>query len=239
MLNCVQTIRGRTCKRSMPAGKRIAAFRADSAAYQGKLLDLLANDHVHYAVGGRMDVATIEAIQTIPNEAWRPYRDGFVAETMHTMNNMKTAFRLIVFKRLKQGSLFPEDGRHYHVVASDREETAEQTLDWYHQRGEHSENRIKELKLDFAMERMPCGQFEANAMFFAIGVLAYNLYKLFVGTVLPKSRHNPRAGSIRYALYAVAGKVVSTGGQLLLRVSREFYEPFFQIRQRVVSLQSG
>lgn len=37
------------CKRSMPAGKRIAAFRADSAAYQGKLLDLLANDHVHYA----------------------------------------------------------------------------------------------------------------------------------------------------------------------------------------------
>ncbi len=29
------------------------------------------------------------------------------------------------------------------------------------------------------MERMPCGQFEANALFFAVGVLAYNPYKLF------------------------------------------------------------
>ncbi len=29
------------------------------------------------------------------------------------------------------------------------------------------------------MERMPCGQFEANALFFAVGVLAYNTYKLF------------------------------------------------------------
>lgn len=119
-----------------------------------------------------MDVATIEAIQTIPNEAWWPYRDGFVAETVHTMNNMKTAFRLIVFKRLKQGSLFEKDGGHYHVIASNRQESAEETMNWYHQRGEHSENRIKELKCDFAMERMPCGQFEANAMFFAIGVLA-------------------------------------------------------------------
>jgi hypothetical protein len=83
------------------------------------------------------------------------------------MNTMKTAFRLIVFKRLRQGSLFPEEGQRYHVVASNREETAEQTLDWYHQRGEHSENRIKELKCGFGMERMPCGQFGANALFFA------------------------------------------------------------------------
>ena len=33
-----------------------------------------------------------------------------MAETVHTMNTMKTAFRLIVFKRLRQGSLFPEEG---------------------------------------------------------------------------------------------------------------------------------
>jgi hypothetical protein len=35
--------------------------------------------------------------------------------------------------------------------------------------------RIKELKLGFGMERMPCGQFSANAVFFRLGVLAYNL----------------------------------------------------------------
>jgi len=35
-------------------------------------------------------------------------------------------------------------------------------MDWYRLRGEYSENRIKELKPGFGMERMPCGQFAAN-----------------------------------------------------------------------------
>ena len=223
------------CTGAMPVGKRITAFRADSASYQGKLLDRLHDDHVSYAVGGHLDAATMEAIRSIHAKAWRPYRDGFVAETVHTMNLMKTAFRLIVFKRLKQGSLFEEEP-FYHVVASNREETAEQTLDWYHQRGEHSENRIKELKVDFGMERMPCGQFQANALFFAIGVLAYNLFKLFVRTVLPQSWRTLRAGSLRYAFYAVAGKVVRTGGQLLLRVSRSAYELFAPVRKALARM---
>lgn len=227
------------CKRAMPAGKRITAFRADSAGYQGKLLDLLHEDHVAYAIGGHLDAATLAAIAAIPAKAWRPYRDGFVAETVHTMNTMKTAFRLIVFKRLRQGALFLEEGQRYHVVASNREETAEQTLDWYHQRGEHSENRIKELKLDFGMERMPCGQFRANALFFAVGVLAYNLFKLFADSALPASWATKRAGGVRYAFYAVAGKVVSTGGQLLLRISRDAYERFAQVRQAVARMESG
>jgi hypothetical protein len=228
-----------TCKKAMPPGKRITAFRADSASYQGELLDRLHDDHVSYAVGGRMDSATREVIAAIPAEAWRPYRDGFVAETVHTMNNMRTAFRLIVFKRLRQGNLFGDEELFYHTVASDREESAAETLDWYHQRGEHSENRIKELKLDFGMERMPCGQFQANALFFAVGVLAYNLFKLFVRTVLPASWRTRRASRLRYALYAVAGKVVSSGGHILLRVSRQAYEMFTSVRGAVARIQGG
>jgi hypothetical protein len=44
------------------------------------------------------------------------------------------------------------------------------------QRGDASENRIKDLKVGFGMEYMPCGSIRANAVFFAIGVLTYNLY---------------------------------------------------------------
>lgn len=36
-------------------------------------------------------------------------------------------------------------------------------------------NCIKELKSGVGMEHMPCGEFEANAMYFSIGVLTYNL----------------------------------------------------------------
>ena len=59
------------------------------------------------------------------------------------MNTMKTAFRLIVFKRLRQGSLFPEEGRATMWSRATGRETPEQTLDWYHQRGEHSETESR------------------------------------------------------------------------------------------------
>src|SRR4029077_17235597 len=48
-------------------------------------------------------------------------------------------------------------------------EDAAVTMEWYSQRGDASENRIKDLKVGFGMEYMPCGSFQANAVFFAIG----------------------------------------------------------------------
>jgi hypothetical protein len=229
----------RACKAAMPAGKKIAAFRADSAAYQGLLLDELADDGVAYAVGADLDGAVKEAIRRIPPERWLPYRDGWIAETVHTMNKTRHAFRLVVFKRLGQGSLFEEKGAFYHAVASSREEGPEATMDWYHARGEHSENRIKELKCDFAMERMPCGQFEANALFFAIGVLAYNLYKLFERLSLPAEYRRARACTVRYRLYCVAGKVVRTGRSLVLKVCEGLLKEFQAIRLAIARLAPG
>jgi hypothetical protein len=79
-------------------------------------------------------------------------------------------------RRPVQRDLFQEEdpALRYFAIASNRQESAEETVAWYNARGEHSENRIKELKGGFGMERMPCGELEANAVFFRIGALAYN-----------------------------------------------------------------
>lgn len=37
------------------------------------------------------------------------------------------------------------------------------------------ENYLKELKIGVGMEQMPCREFDANAMYFSIGALTYNL----------------------------------------------------------------
>jgi hypothetical protein len=39
---------------------------------------------------------------------------------------------------------------------------------FYNQRAEDSENRIKELKIDFGAKQMPCADFNANALYFDI-----------------------------------------------------------------------
>lgn len=70
----------------------------------------------------------------------------------------------------------------HHAIASNREnEVAQATMEWYRKRGDASENRIKDLMIGFGREYMPCGTFEANAVFFAISVLTYNLYLGFRG----------------------------------------------------------
>jgi len=102
---------------------------------------------------------------------------GHLAETVHCMGATKKAFRLIVVRCGTQVELFEDRPCRIATPWSSAIVTA--TMAWYCQRGEASENRIKELKIGYGMERMPCGQFEANAVFFRLGVLAYKLFKGF------------------------------------------------------------
>ena len=53
----------------------------------------------------------------------------------------------------------------------EQKSTAE-VLTWHHQRGQ-AENFLKERKGGLGLDRMPCGQLEAHAVFFRLGVIAY------------------------------------------------------------------
>ncbi len=224
----------RYCERQMPEGAPIGALRADSAAYQGELIDYCHDHDIAYAVGAPLDRAVMEQIGRLGPGDWRPWQNGHIAETVHCMNNTRHSFRLIVVRRPCQGELFDDAAPavRYKAVAANREGTAEEVLHWYNQRGEHSENRIKELKIGFGMERMPCGQFGANAVFFRIGALAYNLGRLFVLTTLDASWSRHQVQTLRWKLYGTAGKVVSHGGSLWLKVRRHLVHLFAAIRMR-------
>jgi hypothetical protein len=151
------------------------------------------------------------------------------------MNHSRHSFHLIVVRRSYQIDLF-DDGDsavRYKGMVTNRDESAEEVLRWYNQQGEYSENRIKELiKIGFGMKRMPCGQFEANTVFFRIGVLAYNLGRLFVLKMLDSSWHRHQVQTLRWKLYGTADKVVFHGGALWLKVKRHMRELFAAIRLR-------
>lgn len=222
------------CERQMPKGKKIKAFRADSAAYQANVINYCYDNGIAYAIGGDLDEAVKKVISTIRDDEWGPYQDGFIGETVHCMNKTKEAFRLVVIRRPFQGSLFDteESAERYTIIATNRHESAEEVVRWYNQRGECSENRIKELKIGFGMERMPCGQFEANAVFFRIGVLAYNIGRLFILSTLDESWHRHQVQTLRWKLYGTAGKIVFHGRSVYLKVSRSLQKLFADVRLR-------
>lgn len=71
-----------------------------------------------------------------------------------------------------------------------------QVVHWYNKHAEYSENRIKKLKLDYSGDTQPCSDFNANALYFLIAALSYNLFAL-MRQLLPEELAHHRAMTLR------------------------------------------
>ena len=215
------------CEAALPEGKRIY-FRSDSAAYQTEVINHHSRPGRTFTITADLDVAVKREIQHLPESAWQAYRtaegiatDREISETVHTMNGTKQAFRLIVLRWFNpQPNLFEAERYCYYAVASNREESAPEVM-WKHNGRGNSENCHKELKTGLGMEQMPCGQFEANAMYFGIGVLAYNLAQLLKRQVLPEPYRTVTVATLRWKVYRLAGKLVRHARGLILQIKAD------------------
>ena len=194
----------RTCVAGLPAGVSVKSLRADAASYHGAVFQYCDEHELEYVIRAKRSQA---------------------------MDKYKTPFTLVV-QRYRQGGqqcldlgegedgvddeTTMTDGRYiYRALATNRDDLTDSAIvHWYNRRGE--ENRIKELKSDFAGERLPCGQFEANALYFHLCVTAYNLFVLLRHS-LPPEWHTCRAPTFRWRVVALAAKVVCHARQVYLK----------------------
>ena len=234
------------CKQRMPRGKKIGYYRADSASYQAELFNQLEGDGVTYAITVDQDQAVKRVMGLINQKDWKEPVPGCgyeIAETVHCMNGTKKAFRLVIKRGgRRQGELFEGQGvgYFYHAVATnwlEEEKKAEEVLKWHNQRGQ-SENFNKELKIGLGMERMPCGQTHANAVFFRIGVIAYNLFIGFKRLSCPESWAKHTLATFRWKMVQVAGRIVKHAGETILKlmIDLEKLELFRNIRRKSFEL---
>ncbi len=237
----------------LPAGRRLRYLRADSASYQHALFDWCEDHGIVYTIGARLDGRVWESIQEITRWEALDERKGEhhflkeeVAEFLHTMHEGKHAFRLIVVRKrvtpilpalealLSEEEKLALAQERYSVIATNAEcETmsAQEVVRFYRKRGDRSENRIKELKGGFHLDRLPSSDFIANAFYFQIGILAYNLFVLFKQT-LQESWKKHTIQTLRYKLYHIAGKVVRHARQYALKVNAAFVPILEAIRHK-------
>ena len=227
-----------TCAAGLPAGVSVKYLRADAASYQGAVFEYCDTHEIGYVVRARRSKAMKAWITERPESAFTPLmRDGEAVDGQHTcrgvwaMDRYQNTFTLVVQRTRKGGQQDLDlgedatddettmtDGRYiYRALATNRDAlTDSEIVHWYNRRGEDSENRIKELKCDFAGERLPCGQFDANALYFHLCVTAYNLFVLLRHS-LPPEWHTCRAPTFRWRVVALAAKVVSHARQVYLK----------------------
>ena len=230
---------------NMPEGKEIVRVLLDSEYYTNEVIEYLTDKGVSWAIAADKDRAVKGAIRGIPEAEWKPYKnkEGVmtgreVAETVHATNKGKVAFRLVVLRwRDKQGNLF-EDPYNYHCIATNMVvENAEEVI-WRYNGRSQIENHIKEIKGGFGMERLPSGDFLANAVYFGIGIMSYNLFIAQKLLTMPDEWQTKSIKSIRWLVVEVAGKLIEHGRQVILKIaaSVEKYRIYLQMRRCIYAL---
>jgi hypothetical protein len=229
------------CQQSLPKHCSLKALRIDAAGYQTKIIEYCDEHSIDYAIRAKTSAAMRAQIEATSDSDWQPLIDKqgepisgqATYRTSFCIGDYKKAFTLIIQRKAIKGQasldLEAEEntggvslgGYIYRAIATNRDELNDsQLIHWYNQRAEDSENRIKELKLDFGGDTLPCSDFKANALYFLISALSYNLFAL-MRQLLPEELAHHRAMTLRWRLYAMAAKVVKTGRQLFVKLKEK------------------
>lgn len=237
------------CQRALPEDCTVKALRIDAAGYQANIIKHCDEQGIEYAIRAKTSAAMRAQIAATSDDDWLPLRDrnGEVIAGQQTyrtsfcIGDYENAFTLVIQrKEIKGQTLLALDGEQdtetyaqdayiYRAIATNRDALSDSDIiHWYNQRAEDSENRIKELKLDFGGDTLPCSNFEANALYFAISALSYNLFAL-MRQLLPQELAHHRATTLRWRLYAMAAKVVKTGRQLFVKLKAEHRDLLDQV----------
>ena len=113
-------------------------------------------------------------------------------------------------------------GRAYRVrgIVTNMDGEGADLIKWHYARCGKSEEAHSVMKSDLAGGKLPSGKFGANAAWWGIMVLAYNLHAAMMHLALPKGLVKKRLKAIRFALIDVSGRMVEHGRRLYVRLAR-------------------
>ena len=117
------------------------------------------------------------------------------------------------------------------------EEKKEEVIWQYNERA-YIESHIKEIKIGFSMEQMPSGDFGANALYFGIGIMTYNLFIAQKYFTMPFEWANKTIKSIRWLLIETVGRVIERSRSITLKIAatREKYRVYLEMRENLCRL---
>jgi hypothetical protein len=237
---------------ALPKTIRSVRLRSDSAGYVHELLDWCRQDiagrpRIEFAISADMTEPLRTAIQALPEGAWKPLRKinekGWVegrkewAEVEYVptkpsrKKRMKPDRYLAIRVRPAQAELFA-DGNRYHyfaVVSNMWSWDGERLLQWQRERCGTVEKVIDVLKNDLATGSVPCKRFFADAAWFRLNVLAYNVLAVMKRQSLPLAWGSMRLKALRFQLLNVAARIITHGRKLYLKIA--YGHPNFPIYQ--------
>ncbi len=224
-------------------GLRVKHVSADSEYYTTNILNYLTCRKKPFTIAVRKDSAVMDVIKNIPENSWGKFKtkddcgtDREIAESVHTTNQGNLAFRIVALRWInKEGELC------YHCIATNLLKPCTSSIVWKYNERADQENCIKEIKYGFGARKMPCGSFEANAVFFGIAVLAYNLFVAQKLLTMPEEYHSKTIKSVRWLVINTAGEIARKAKGLMLTIftDKDKFNLLKEMRRRVYVLDTG
>jgi hypothetical protein len=228
---------------ALPPTIRLVRVRSDNAAYVHEFLNWCRKEvprrpRIEFAVSADMTEELRAAIQTLPEEAWKPLRKvtdkglimgrkewaevEFVPSQPSRKKWMKPDRYLGIRIQPLQGELFG-DGNAYHyfaVVTNMWSWDGERLLQWQRERCGTVEKVHDVIKNDLAGGVFPAKRFFANAAWWRLNALTYNVLSVMKRKALPASWWPLRLKALRFHLLNIAGRVIEHARKLFLKIAR-------------------
>lgn len=221
---------------SLPSMVTTFAFRADTACYDAQTLQWLADPgrpggpagpigftigadmtkDLH-AVGAAVGAARWALVEDRPDETVSCTAVEF---TPGDWKKQAQPLRYIALRlRKKQGQLFASgaDTKYLAIVSNRWELPPAALLRWHWQKAGTIELVHDITKNELGAAVPPCGRFGANAAWYRLSLLTYNVLSALKSLALPPALSAARPKRLRFTLFTLAGRLVTHAGQLVLR----------------------
>jgi hypothetical protein len=223
---------------------------------------------IEFAIGVDVTAEFRKAVGEVIEEDWQPLKreiDGRQVETGQewaevcfvpawtAKSKSGPTYRFIAIRELLRQQEFPgmeiqlpfptyhrgEKNYKLHGIVTNRDLAGDKLIWWSRERCGKGEEMHAIMKSDLAGGQFPSAQFGANAAWWQIMILAFNLNSLMKSLALPESWGSKRLKALRFGLINQAGRVVQHSRQLFIRLSRNnpAYLLFVGIRQHLRKIQ--
>lgn len=213
--------------------KKVGLIRMDSGFYSKDIFEYLENKNLSYIIACRFTSRFKYALAH--QKVWTEIADGIeIADTTYQADDWESPRRIVMIrqqtdkrphaagKRIRQLELFAGDmdlgNYRFSCYITNLKLPARVVYDMYRGRAD-SENRIKELKYDFSLDKFSLRDFWASEACGSLIIMAYNFMSLFRHALI-NSKQKPFLKTIRYKLFAVPGYIAQTKDRNILHLAK-------------------
>jgi len=223
-------------------------YRGDSASYNHDLMNWLRDEDrpdgprgfIRFAISADMSEELRKRIAALTESDWQTLRRPggqadpveaneerhwaeveFIPSAGPAKKDVKPDRYLAIRIRDRQQDLLDQKVRvrHLAIVTNEWEWAGDKVIWWQRAKAGTVEMVHDILKNEVGAGVLPCGRYGANAAWFRLCVLTWNLMVALKWIALPPEFLDARPKRLRFAFFTLAARVTSSGRQTLLRIA--------------------